>query len=407
MPLNYIQVEGQILDIIDNAPGFEETLLARLNEAKELLNSQNDLDGLRQKVERAASLPSLSRLRCAKPTTENFSQAYPLPSLVESAMVIAADGSQVYPDRNMPINFYAVNVGAISYPFNLPNFESEVQCQTSIRASSQLYNSRGQMISPDEVNFERDEAERNILADIVEALPSEIQNIFTLTDGNLEIWTQSETSEQEILEKFQPYFESLKKLRDKNALTTGYVDRPRARLVVELLEIARTPREELARFQQQRQYQGATDRSLLNDILINPGDRSALFEIQSPVAKMFKNESEDLALYFFYMNVGTSQNQRIARLEIPGWIANNPNQLDNLHALTYQQCNILGDLRYPYVLHRSHEEAIIKQEEKEEILQMLMRAYANNNLSVGEYSQKQSLKNLSGRRSFSKNGRKR
>ena len=50
--------------------------------------------------------------------------------------------------------------------------------------------------------------------------------------------------------------------------------------------------------------------------------------------------AEGLALHFFYINVGTSENPWLARVEIPGWVAKNTELLNALHAILIQQCQV-------------------------------------------------------------------
>src|SRR5262249_39604606 len=51
----------------------------------------------------------------AVPTGEAVNQAFPLPQSLERYTVIAADGSQVYPDRHGVALYYLINVGSIVF----------------------------------------------------------------------------------------------------------------------------------------------------------------------------------------------------------------------------------------------------------------------------------------------------
>jgi hypothetical protein len=52
-------------------------------------------------------------LRCALPVREPLNQSFPLPALPEHAAVLAADGSQINPDRHAEVDYCLINVGAI------------------------------------------------------------------------------------------------------------------------------------------------------------------------------------------------------------------------------------------------------------------------------------------------------
>jgi hypothetical protein len=57
----------------------------------------------------------------------------------------------------------------------------------------------------------------------------------------------------------------------------------------------------------------------------------------------------------------------------------------------------MGSRPYPYLLHRAHEAAVVKHEEKEQIEQLLAMELRRNNEDVDEVSPKQSAKDLKGR----------
>ena len=58
-------------------------------------------------------LTSDPNLRCALPVTESLDAAIPLTELKGPATILAADGSQIAPDRHAALEYCLVNVGAI------------------------------------------------------------------------------------------------------------------------------------------------------------------------------------------------------------------------------------------------------------------------------------------------------
>ena len=54
-------------------------------------------------------------IRAAIPTDEPFDAHYPLPDIPERFTVIAADGSQIQPDRHGVALYYLINVGSLVY----------------------------------------------------------------------------------------------------------------------------------------------------------------------------------------------------------------------------------------------------------------------------------------------------
>ena len=176
-------------------------------------------------------------------------------------------------------------------------------------------------------------------------------------------------------------------------ITSGYVDKPAANLVVRTLEVALTPEAELEEIKRLHPLRGVTDASVFNEVLA-AGERSAIFAIRSQSAISYQGA---LKLHFFYLNVGLEDKPYVARVEIPAWVAENQEYLDSLHAVLVDQCRVMGTRPYPYILHRAHETAVVKQAEKEQVTGMIAQELRQRGLSVGMLSNKQSAKQSEGR----------
>ena len=72
--------------------------------------------------------------------------------------------------------------------------------------------------------------------------------------------------------------------------------------------------------------------------------------------------------------------------------------LDNLHAVLVSQCGMIGARAYPYLLHRAHETAVVSQEDKEQVTQMIVHELQRRGLEVPGMSAKQYNKEISGTR---------
>src|SRR5688500_710661 len=113
MPVSYQQIYARVKEIAEGANESKRILEERRNTARELLSFYAaDLDYLRQKVEAAKAVDA--NIRCATPLKESLASFYPPPVSVTDATIIAADGSQVNPDRHAAIQFCVINVGVIS-----------------------------------------------------------------------------------------------------------------------------------------------------------------------------------------------------------------------------------------------------------------------------------------------------
>ncbi len=215
----------------------------------------------------------------------------------------------------------------------------------------------------------------------------------TLTDGPLELYFERRETEN-YRDMLQNYLEVLARLARAGASTAGYVDKPEGELVGRLLEIARLPEEELRQAGKKRPFQGVIDENLFLQILKEPGERSALFAIQSLSAQKFRGE---LSLHFFYLNVGRPGHPWLARVEVPAWVAQDRKLLDTLHSTLVAQSEVLSLRPYPYILLRAHEAAVVSMMEKEQVEQMIVAEYARRGMDLGEKSHKQVGKDAVGK----------
>ena len=191
------------------------------------------------------------------------------------------------------------------------------------------------------------------------------------------------------LERYQQVLEELAGLE---VGTAGYVDRPRGDLLVRLLELAILQRRgQISKAGEERPLRGVYDTYLFLSLL-KPGERSAIFAIRSGASKSFRGQ---LALHFFYINVGRAGHPYLARVEIPRWVAENQRLVDLLHACLLEQSHHLGARPYPYVLHRAHEIAVISWDERSQLENMIAAELRRQGLDVDDRSNKQTAKNAS------------
>ncbi|MHB8819977.1 MAG: DNA double-strand break repair nuclease NurA, partial [Bellilinea sp.] len=107
-----------------------------------------------------------------------------------------------------------------------------------------------------------------------------------------------------------------------------------------------------------------------------------------------------IALHFFYLNVGLGDNSHLVRVEIPAWVSRQPEFVDLLQATLLQQCKQLGLRPYPYALHRAHEVALVSFQEKQQVEWMLAVELQRKGIAVGQKSYKQAAKDLPGRKGY-------
>ena len=387
MPLDYLSVKQQIQKVARRAPAEQERMQQLRQQARDLLNQQaHNGAELCAKVELAASRDSA--LRAAKPGKEALTQSFLCPAPLEQSSVIAADGSQISPSRHEAVNYFLINVGAIHMH---PGSGDAPNTHTFSDLHVQKYGEGGSF-GNDQVGQMRDKAERLRLVEMVGE--AQIQPAITLVDGPLELWggrDRDPAQQAGFLKNLEEYLDALKQTQALGALTAGYEDKSRRDLVVRCLEIGQLPREQIEGGRFERGLRGVLDRDLFADLLA-PGERSAVIEIQHQFAE--KYYAGPLALHCFYLKIGREEAYELARVEVPGWVAEDTEALDAVHATLVEQCRLTGSRPYPYALHRAHEIAVVSHEERKQVTQMLMAGLQAAGVDVGTISNKQALKEL-------------
>ena len=391
MPIDYQQIYTRIKEIGQGAKERRKKKEEAQAFAHSLLNTYaSEFDLLRSKVDSAKAADASTR--CALPVNESLASSYPPPQAVKKATLIAADGSQINPDRHAAIQFSLVNVGAIIMKLNSGETPEIVTDSELFYGDDLLPN--GIPMSDGLVALKRDLAERTKL----DKLSKDIKGaVITMTDGPIELWGAKGEDSQSYADFVQKYIGVLSRLQTRGVVTAGYVDKPSADLVVRLLEIATALPDDLQQLREFHPLRGVSDRWLFDEKekpLLPPGHRSAVFGIQSSSEKNYRG---GLSLHFFYLNVGTNGHPWPVRVEVPKWVADDKDKLDLLHGVLVEQCKMMGNRPYPYLLHRAHETAVVKMEEKQQIEQMLQQELRRNNEETDEGSYKQSAKDLQGR----------
>jgi hypothetical protein len=388
MPVNFQQIYTRVREIAEGAHESKKILEERRKRARELLAFYaSELDFLRQKVEQAKE--SDINLRCAGPFADSLVSFYPPPASVTDATIIAADGSQVNPDRHAAVQFCIINVGVIAMKLSSGQAPA-VTVETELMYGDELL-TNGSPISEGMVAMRRDISERIKLDEISKGIEGPIVN---LTDGTLELWGAKGDDPQAYANFVEQYLGVLSRLQERGVVTAGYVEKPSADLVIRLLEIAIADEEDLRHLRDFHPLRGVSDRWLYGEPgnpLLPPGYRSAVFVLQSGSEKKYKG---GLALHFFYLNVGTEGHPWPVRVEIPKWVAEDTRKLDLLHGILLEQCKMMGSRPYPYLLHRAHETAVVRFEEKEQVGQLLTLELRRINAEVDSQSNKDSAKAL-------------
>lgn len=351
--------------------------------ARELLRLFADKQDLLCQV--AESEPG-QRLRCASPGDERLDAGLSTPDIPERVTLIAADGSQVYPDRHGLAFYYVINVGSIVFRHGSGQAPSVATDPHLFYTEDRVFPG-GMAVSGDLVSAERDLAEMRSLADLTLAEPDSGPARLALADGPLLIWLQrAAVPEEQQARILAGYLACMDRLRGAGVGVAGFVSRPHSAEVVALLYLAQLEPEEHAAVKSLHEtaYRGLTDRALFG--YLRPGERSALFVRGTATNRDFQARGH--AICFFYLNTGPD----LARVEVPEWVAQSRERLDLVHAAVYDQCSFNNG--YPYVLTRADEQAVILSEEREILEGMIVQAMARHGLPMPELSRKAQQKQV-------------
>ncbi len=380
MPVDFQQIRNQAVEMGRQAPEQMQRSRTLLQNALEVFESLGDRsEEVRERVQKAAAEDK--KLRCAFPSSEPILDSISEPDCSHAEVTLAADGSQINPSRHEAADFGVVNCGALRM--------ATEELPREFVQSHLLYFEDIEGKSEEMIALMRDVSERKLLVDLAKEGSG---SAVALTDGMLDIYREPR-QDAEFNRRFDDYLASLRALAELKTIVAGYVDKPRADLLVRMLELMDGSEEDMLQRARERPLGGVTDAMLLNGRL-KPGMRSVVFGIESSSSEQFNGP---LRLHFFYLNVGFENLPQLARVEIPAWVADDRDLVNTLHATLLFQCRMTGSVPYPYILHRAHEIAVVGLAEREQIGAMIDIELRRNGVDPGIRSSKQFMKDLAGK----------
>jgi hypothetical protein len=376
MALELHALSHAVDDLSANAAQRLADLDRRLPAARALLKAIGVAsDELRASIQEALR----ARWAGAIPTAEAVNAAYPLPPLPPRVNVLAADGSQIYPDRHGVALYYLINIGSIVFGHGSREAPRTRSTPEVFFNDADLYEEDGGQIPIQQIDVKRDQRELAELAQLAEADRS-APTVALLDNGLLLYFSLQAPGREQIAAALGPYLESLAKLKACGAAVAGVVARPRSAGVARLLHLSTLARDEIDRhaelFQASAAFRQVTDFQLFD--FLQPGERSAIFESGSP-ANLDHYREAGHSIHFFYLNAGRPGKDSLLRIEVPEWVARNPAQLNLVHAAIVEQCRITDG--FPYVLIRAHELAVVTVAERREFEQMVTGALVRRGLT--------------------------
>lgn len=369
-----------------------EAALARLHA------HATDWGGLAQSLQIALGQVDGKLFRSARPVDDNE----PLDVVVDApppppqATLMASDGSQILPDRHAAYLYSLINIGVITYyhgqgrsPAGLtyPTLDYPDGGGPAGEAPLEPFVDNGAI-----VYLRRDLAEIETLANTAWDNRRETAPRLAVLDQRLLYWPTGGTSNPEGQRVLDGWQRAMVKARDSGALLAGYIVKPGKRSVLTMLETLRVlaePDYDAKKLELFSSRPGPTDAHLFQRLLRQPGQRSKVFVDVSQQNNNFRDRDAGNEVCFFYFNPGRGSSQ-LARVDIPLSVAQDPAAVAAVHALLFDQCQIMGG--YPYILTRADELAVVSYQDQEGLNLMIDTAMQRYDLR-GDITAKQSGKN--------------
>lgn len=393
MSLQFEKVVPQVEKMGAALADRNDTVAEQTQLAGQQLMELNDLDAIWDQI--MVARRNDAGFRGAAPFDEPINEAIPKPECPARATILAADGSQIYPDPHGAALYWLTNIGVFVYPHgdeSLPDIITEPQL---FYEDKDVREQDGRLIATAAINARRAVYEMQVLARETMRCRDLPRPLVAMYDGPLLslLMGKEVTNAGELTLN---YHEALDIMRNAGAGLLGYVDRPKSTFVVNTIFLMSLDPDQVKRgnLQTAGPLEGLTDRDLYQWIL-GPGDRSSLMIQQSPQNKAYREANDDHEIVFFYMNVASPQQEPyLARIEVPMWVAQEKAVVGALQAIVYAQCQITD--RYPYALTRADEVAVVHSHEKRALDEMIGIELLRNKQAL-EMSQKLSSKSLARR----------
>jgi hypothetical protein len=359
----------------------------RLELALERFFAATDLDAIHDRIQLVRS-SGVSGYRGAAPLPKGYSEFIcgigDAPALPDCATLIAVDGSQIYPDPHATAVYYLINMGIYVYYHGEPRLPSQLTSPELAYGDNKIKDEDGRIVNNPTVNARRTNEEVKWLAIHAKELQHESRPIIALHDGPLlKFFGSTEITNAHELER--EYLDALRNLKDLHVVLCGYVERHRSTYMISLLHLLSLDDGEVneVNLKTDGDLQGLTDEMLFHRVL-SPGQRSALMTQNSPQNAEYRRKDEGYEIASFYVNVAQFGRPVIARVDVPMWVAREPQAIDALHALLLHQCSIQGRKHYPYALTRADEMAFVSSVEKDQLNQLINIEMLRNDMQPEE-----------------------
>ncbi len=324
-----------------------------------------------------------------------YGEVCSLPNRPARVTVIAADGSQIFPDRHEVANCYLINIGYVVLHYGSGERAVMASEPTLYYKEEELYQEwegKRSTVTRELVGYRRNAMELGKVVALSEEARAEGRTAVGLTDGTLILWMLEGKPPSVRSKILQETLEGLEILKSNRVPIAGYISDPGSADVLNGLRVGLCPEnppdcdrcpwkaiegQESLNFGEDpvtvpcEAIEGVTD-----DILfarnLKTGERSGVFQSTSKIL----NEYGPHRICFFYVHTGWE----IGRVEIPQWVADDPELLDLVHAVVCDQAT--KGRGYPVVLSESHERAVVRGVDRDIFFKFLKDSYVKNEVKA-------------------------
>ncbi|MBO8138051.1 MAG: DNA double-strand break repair nuclease NurA [Desulfotomaculum sp.] len=346
----------------------------KLNKASETLNSlKGELSKIQKRVQE-----SKTTWLAAEPV-EDPAVFHPLPPVPSNYVVMASDGSQLFPDHHEVVLCYLINIGTAVLEYgDSPAAALNNQPMLYYREEDLYieYDGVKRLVDSQQVAAARALEELKALAVMSSEYKS--RQAAALSDGSLIHWgtNQQEKEEEKYFKVLVSCYETL---RQNKTPVAGYISGTRSTDVINMLRLQLCPytpvncdhcRQHTTPPAVCESVGGLRDASLFSGFL-KEGWRSALFKSRSKILEKYG----DHEIYFFYVNIGSE----VIRVEVPRWTAQNTGYLNRVHSVVVDQA--LKGRGYPVCLTEAHQQAVVDGSDRRLFYELVNKKLIENGLT--------------------------
>jgi hypothetical protein len=373
LALEFNKLVDQVMKMSRMIDELDFDVTDRLTLARDRFFAATDLNAIHERIAITRS-PEVSGYRGAAPLDspyhEVICQTFPTPPTPPSATIIAADGSQIYPNEQSPFHYFLTNIGIFTYHHGSDRTPEQHTIPKLFYHKDHVHDRTGRVLSHRTVDALRTTTEMQALGQRAWELRDEARPLVALYDNHLMFWASSDVTGS--VELMRRYRAGMVHLHDAGALLAGYIDNPtRSRVVIRMLYMLSLTDDEV-----REKELGSGDLEGLRDIhlfesVLQPGERSAMMVQNSPRNLKYKQYGPSYEIAFFYLKVSSGYRDTIVRVDLPMWVARDKAAVDELHALLVSQASMQGRNPYPYALTRADELAVVTSRDKGKLDEMI------------------------------------